>query len=179
MGVNLAAALWGFAEATLFFIVPDVLLSFVALRCLRAAWIACLFATAGALAGGALMYAWGSASPEDAVAALDRVPAVSVEMVERVRSDLERQGLWALMVGPFRGTPYKIYAVESAGLGVSLPVFLAVSVPARLVRFVLVSLIAAWLSERWFGSWSAGRKRWTLGCFWILFYAGFLVLMPS
>ncbi|MEE8522744.1 MAG: hypothetical protein V3T72_02335 [Thermoanaerobaculia bacterium] len=179
MGVSLAAALWGFAEATLFFIVPDVLLSFVALRRRRAALIACLFATAGALVGGALMFAWGSSDVAGAVAALDRVPAVSVEMVEQVESDLERQGLWALMVGPFRGTPYKIYAVESAELEVSLGLFLAVSIPARLIRFVLLSLIASWLSERLLGSWSLGRKRWAMGCFWVLFYTVFLLWMPS
>ena len=45
MGLSVAALLWGFAEATLFFIVPDVLLSAIAVRrgrgaALRAAGIA-------------------------------------------------------------------------------------------------------------------------------------------
>ncbi len=179
MGVNLLAAAWGFAEATLFFIVPDVLLSFIALRRTKVALLACLLATAGALAGGALMYAWGSSDPVQAVAVLDQVPAVSTEMVERVGSDLEHQGLWALMFGPFRGTPYKIYAVQSAAVDVPLMAFLAVSVPARSVRFVLVALITGWLSTSVLKSWSLRRKRWTMAGFWILFYAAFLALMPS
>ena len=32
MGLNRIALLWGFSEATFFFIVPDVLLSIVALK---------------------------------------------------------------------------------------------------------------------------------------------------
>ena len=41
------ATLWGFAEATLFFVIPDVLLSYVALSRLRPALKACGFATLG------------------------------------------------------------------------------------------------------------------------------------
>jgi membrane protein YqaA with SNARE-associated domain len=56
MGLMAAAALWGFAEATLFFIVPDVLLSIIAVRRgRRPAWIAMAWTIAGAIAGGALM----------------------------------------------------------------------------------------------------------------------------
>jgi len=45
----LVAALWGLAEATLFFIVPDVFLSLVALRDRRAALVACGWAIPGHL----------------------------------------------------------------------------------------------------------------------------------
>jgi hypothetical protein len=53
--VNGIAALWGLAEATLFFIVPDVWLTLITVWSPRKALIACLFALLGALAGGALM----------------------------------------------------------------------------------------------------------------------------
>ena len=49
---NAIASLWGFAEATVFFIVPDVLLSWLALRSPKSGLIACLFALLGALIGG-------------------------------------------------------------------------------------------------------------------------------
>ena len=51
LGVNLGAAVWGFAEATLFFIVPDVLLSWIALHAPRKALVACLWAVVGAPSG--------------------------------------------------------------------------------------------------------------------------------
>src|SRR3546814_3695958 len=46
--------LWGFAEATVFFVVPDVWISRRALSSWRAALRGCGFALAGALGGGVL-----------------------------------------------------------------------------------------------------------------------------
>jgi len=139
----LIAALWGFAEATLFFLVPDVYLSRVALEAPRRALRACLWALLGALVGGALMYGWGTAYPRAAEAALDAVPAIAWATVDGVRHDLAENGWIALFYGPLTGTPYKIYAVESGRLGKGLLPLLVVSVPARLVRFLLVTLLAA------------------------------------
>src|SRR3546814_12347528 len=48
--------LWGFAEATVFFVVPDVWISRRALSSWRAALRGCGFALAGALVGGVLLY---------------------------------------------------------------------------------------------------------------------------
>jgi membrane protein YqaA with SNARE-associated domain len=53
----LIAFIWGLAEATLFFIVPDVYLGFVALFDWRRALRALAAPIAGAVLGGALMYA--------------------------------------------------------------------------------------------------------------------------
>ena len=48
-----------------------------------------------------------------------------------------------MALGPVRGTPYKIYAVEWGARGGSVPAFLLVSVPARWLRFVLTTVAAA------------------------------------
>jgi len=45
--MNLVALSWGFAEATFFFIVPDVFLSRIALDRIRTAWAASVWATLG------------------------------------------------------------------------------------------------------------------------------------
>lgn len=139
MGINLAALFWGFAEATFFFIVPDVLLSWIALDRIRAAWAACLWATLGALIGGAVMYAWGAVAVNTASATLDYVPAISPQMCDSVAEQIRTQGAGALFVGPLTGTPYKIYAVQAGGAHLGLLPFLLISVPARLVRFALVT----------------------------------------
>jgi hypothetical protein len=55
MTLRLLALIWGFAEATVFFVVPDVLLTAIPVRDLRAASLACFLALLGALAGGTLM----------------------------------------------------------------------------------------------------------------------------
>lgn len=149
VGVNLSALAWGFAEATLFFLVPDVLLTWIALRHARAAWRACLWTLAGALVGGAVMYLWGATAPVWARAALEHVPAVSAAMCDDVAEQLRTQGTLALFVGPITGTPYKIYAVQAGAARTGLGTFLLVSVPARLLRFVIVTglvvLICRWL----------------------------------
>ena len=61
--------------------------------------IACLFATAGALIGGTVMYGWGRFDAATAVAVLDLVPAVSPTMIERVETQLTHGGLVTLVVG--------------------------------------------------------------------------------
>ena len=179
MGVKITAVLWGLAEATLFFVVPDVLLSFVAVRRLRPALIASLLAACGALAGGAAMYAWGAQDEPGAVTALQRLPAVGPTTIDRVDAELARSGLITLFVGPFTGKPYKIYAVKAAAKGVSLPLFLLISFPARALRFLLVSLVVNGLSMTVFGSWTLERRWMLVGVFWALFYFVFWTLMPS
>ena len=143
MGLMFAAACWGFAEATLFFIVPDVLLTAIAIRNRRAALWCCAYAALGALAGGALMYAWGSSSPEDALRAVDAVPAVNAAEIATAEEGLARHGVLGMLVGAFTGTPFKAYAVQAAEAGIPLATFLAATVPARLPRFVVVTLVAS------------------------------------
>ena len=75
--VAMLGLLWGFAEATVFFIVPDVLLGAVALFAPRAAPRVLAFTLAGALAGGALTYGVSSElDPSRSEAVLERVPTV-------------------------------------------------------------------------------------------------------
>jgi hypothetical protein len=91
-----------------FFVVPDVLLSWIALNQPRKAWIARGWAVAGALIGGTLMYAWGAADVDSALAALEHVPAVSPTMCDAVSEQFHTHGIIAIFLGPITGTPYKI-----------------------------------------------------------------------
>ena len=167
----LVAALWGFAEATLFFVVPDVFLTLVALRDRRAGLLACGAATAGAVVGGLLMYLWGRTDAGEASAALLAVPGIGRGMIQGVRSSLDSTGLLALFLGPLSGTPYKIYAVMSGDMGLGLAMFLVVSVPARGVRFIILTLATSWVSRRPLAAWTLGRKRIAAIALWIVFYA--------
>lgn len=135
------AFFWGFAEGTLFFILPDVPLSFVALFRPRRAVTHMAAILAGAVLAGAVMFSW-SAHSEDAIHAVARVPAVSPRMFEQADRDWSRYGVWGLSLGPVRGIPYKVYAVEAPRRS-RLTVFLMATVPARLWRFVLVWLCFA------------------------------------
>lgn len=168
-----ASAVWGFAEATLFFFVPDVLLTWFALdRPRRTAYAACAWAVAGALAGGAVMYAWGARDLPAASRALDAVPAVSAMDVLEVREELESGGLPTLFLGPLTAKPYKIYAVQAGAAGVSLAAFLLISIPARGVRFVLLTALTRWIVTRTPATgWSVGVQRAVHATAWAGFYA--------
>jgi membrane protein YqaA with SNARE-associated domain len=133
---------WGFAEATLFFVVPDVLLSLVSIFTVKHVWRHIAAAIAGAVAGGALMFFWAQTNPDSAVAAVKRVPFVTNQMFAHVETGFGTNGMVAVYVGPMTGTPYKIYAVEAPKF-VSFISFLLATIPARGWRFILVSLFSA------------------------------------
>lgn len=178
--MNLLALAWGFAEATLFFVVPDVLLSVVAVRKpVKDAMVACAYALGGALAGSVVMYLAGARWPAEAAAAMDYVPAVSAEMIDGVETSLREGGLWALLAGPVKGIPYKIFGVKAGALGLPFLPFFLVSVPARLVRFVLTILAASLISHRLLSHWPERRRLRALAIFWVVFYAAFWALMPN
>ncbi len=176
---NAIASLWGFAEATLFFIVPDVLLSWLALRSTKSGLIACLFALLGALVGGSAMWLWGRFDPDSARAIFELLPAMGVDSIVSVQKQLADSGITALFLGPLGGTPYKIYAVEAANLGYGLVIFLAVSIPARLTRFLLVTIVSGVASR-------VLRRRFSLRTvqmihvgFWAVFYTLFFTVMAG
>ena len=176
-GDGVVAGLWGFAEATLFFLVPDVQLTAVALRDLRGALRACLWAAAGAVTGGAVMWSWGAWAPAAAFAALEAVPAVSPEMLARVRGELLAGGWLAVVLGPSSGTPYKLYAATAGALGMSLPGLLAVTVPARLLRFVALTLVAAGVARGPLAGWPPRRRLALHAACWAVFYAAYFAWM--
>jgi len=179
-GTHAVAAAWGFAEATLFFFVPDVVLTWFALdRPRRTAYAACAWAVAGALLGGAVMYAWGAVDFPAAARALDAVPAVSAMDVVEVRQELETGGLPALFLGPLTAKPYKTYAVQAGATGVSLVAFLLISIPARGIRFVLLTAFARAVVHRTPARhWSLGVHRAIHATLWVSFYAVFWSLKP-
>jgi membrane protein YqaA with SNARE-associated domain len=141
--ILLVAFVWGWSEATFFFIVPDVLLTLLALRSLRTALIACLWATVGAIVGGAMTYDYANLHPASSREILTSIPGISDPMIGEVGAQLEEHGASAVFLGPLRGIPYKIYAVQWAWQRRPLLEFLLVSIPARAIRFLLTTLLAS------------------------------------
>ncbi len=176
MATKLIALLWGFAEGTLFFFVPDVYLGAVGLVDRRRAFSACFYALAGSLLGGTLMYYWGTVNAPGALRVLDAVPAISPVMIETVRAQLVEYGALGVFAGPIGGVPYKIYAVQASGAGVGLVAFLLISIPARVIRFIAVAMIAPPVVRK------LGRQktlRWNIAlllCAWSVFYAFYFII---
>lgn len=171
------AALWGFAEATLFFIVPDVLLTFLAQTSLRRALVASLAAAGGALTGGAALYAFAAADPETARAVLLAVPGISPELVSRVTVLLRGDLFVGLVAGALSGAPYKLFVAEAATMGVSPVTFLIASLPARLLRFALAALASWLIFAKLLGELSLRTRRWLLAGFRLFFYKKYFTVM--
>ncbi len=171
--MRLLLFLWGFAEATLFFVVPDAPISFLAIRGIRRALLGSACATAGAVVGGLLMYLIASLYPEATLSVVEKVPAVSWGMIERVMEEVPRTGAIAMFKGAFSGVPYKVYAAVFGASHFNLPTFLLVSLPARFLRFAMVSVAVGLLSR------IVPRKLHVplLAVGWVVFYALFWYLV--
>jgi membrane protein YqaA with SNARE-associated domain len=140
----LGAAAWGAAEASFFFLVPDILLTAaVVQRGLRSALLLSVTAAVFAALTGLAMYLWGAHDIAAAQAIMLEVPAVGPDLLARVRREFD--GAWPLhlLIGAVSGVPYKLYAVEAGSRHMPLWLFVPVSFAARLARFGLTVLLMA------------------------------------
>lgn len=139
----LVAFVWGVAEGTLFFVIPDVYVAWVALFHWPGGLRATLVSVAGSMVGGGLMYALAAQDGAAMAALLVQVPLISPQMVETVARRMEADGLRAMIGGPFGFIPYKVYAVQAGRQSLSLLLFLIMTVPARLTRILPATLTGA------------------------------------
>jgi hypothetical protein len=172
----LVAALWGLAEATVFFIVPDVWISFMALRGRRAGLSAVAGALAGAVAGGLAMAALARRDPAFALGLVDAVPGVTPAILARAADLAAAPQPWGMIAGALSGVPYKLFAVLLAG-DMAPAGFALASLAARAPRFLLI-LALVWLVVRLLLPRApAGVRRRVLLAVWVVFYAGFFAVV--
>lgn len=172
-GILWVGLAWGFAEATLFFLVPDVLFTVVALYSPRRSVKLVAFILLGAMAGGTVMFYLGIGNPARAESLVLHVPFVSTAMFAKTREGFQRDGLWTLAKAPGNGIPYKVYCVQAGQYG-QWPRFILISALARLERFTPFWLLSAALGlafrrrirRRPMFPAAAHAVLWTLGYAW-------------
>ncbi len=128
--------LWGLAEATIFFLVPDILITASALFSPRRSFFQTVAVLIGALIGGALLYTAADKFPDEAKSIVLSVPFIKEHLLDQSEHQWQDRGVLAPVLGSFSGIPYKTYAVN-APRHAALEVFLAASVPARFSRFLV------------------------------------------
>lgn len=172
------ALAWGFAEAVLFFVIPDVWIGYVALHGLRQGLLAGAWALAGALAGGAVVYLAAHHDPLRVLSLYEQLPAIDGGLVFRAIGHLDVSGGPGMVFGGFTGVPYKLYAASAEAAGMALPVFLSWSALARGLRFaafaLAAGLLARWLRPR-IGT-AKLRAAWLAAC--VAGYALYWTRMP-
>lgn len=178
--LDIAAFIWGVAEATLFFLVPDVILSYIGLRRgAKAATRASFIAAVGASLGGIVMYLWSTNDAATAREAVLAVPAISEAMAARAEAAMTQNWFLATLLGPLTSTPFKLFAILAPHAGAPLPLFALAAVAARAPRFLIVS-IGVSLIGRFLSRWlSEGQLLWVFIGAWLLFYVVYFALMPN
>lgn len=139
--------LWGFAEATAFFIAPDVWLT--ALICLRKSCRglqgAIAWAVSGAIVGGFLMYLFGQSEPGFASQFLDRIPGINLALIGDVRQQIQSHGIFSSVIGGIKGIPFKIYATQWGIQGGDIFLLVGAALIARGLRFIMSAVIAEFI----------------------------------
>jgi membrane protein YqaA with SNARE-associated domain len=175
--IALLAFAWGLAEAVIFFIVPDVLLTRIALTDLRRALVACVWTTIGALIGGSLLFL--AAAHGNAPALLHVyawLPGISNDLLVRTAQAVHTQGAFAMLPGALQGQPYKLFAVHASPAGVTFGPFILYSIVSRVARFGAASVVAAVIG-RLLPSQPARRLGQLHTLFWIVFYTWYFIAM--
>lgn len=172
-----SAALWAHAEAIWFFIIPDVLITWYALRDPRRLPLVLLAALGGAAVGGAQLYGLAANDPDGALLLVEAVPAIAPALIDRASAALAATGGPALLLGGVSGVPYKIYAALAPAQGMGLIEFLSWTLAARGLRFALAALVglAAGLMLR--GRPQLATRIWAGA--WIVGYTAYFHLMPD
>lgn len=180
-GATVAAFLWGLAEATFFFVIPDVLFTFTGIFAPAAAVRQSLWLVAGTVVGGAVMFRWGSVDAAAARRFLTRIPGISTGMVSRASRATEGRGLWAMVGQSWSFIPYKVFAVNAGALGTDLWAFLALTVPVRLGRVLVTALLAAAVGHWEREGVERHTTRWltAIAVLWVLVYATYAWMLSG
>jgi membrane protein YqaA with SNARE-associated domain len=139
----ITAFVWGLAEATLFFIIPDVYLGFVALFNWRRSLLGTAAAVVGAVLGGAIMYILAASQGSAIDQLIDHVPLINPQLIHTVSENMQESGLSVMINGPKQGIPYKVYAVQAGLQGHPFVSFLFFTIVARLTRILPLTLFFA------------------------------------
>jgi membrane protein YqaA with SNARE-associated domain len=176
---TLLAVTWGFAEATLFFIVPDVLLTRIAiLRGRRRAFRACGWAVVGSIVGGVLVYYAAAMGHSTGLTRwFDWLPGITPSLMAQAHDGLEDHGVGVLFRGAWSGIPYKLYAMQAGAMHIGWMMFLLASVAARAVRFAATSLLAWVLAKTVLRFCSRAYLQAVHVAVWVAFYAFYFIRM--
>lgn len=175
----ISAFIWGFSEATFFFIIPDVLLSYYAIRNndFKKIFLINIICITGAALGGAVIFIISSTDHSAVIDFMLAVPAIHTYMLQHVESEMNAGIFTALVTGPLFGVPYKLFAAF-APLHTNIFFFILFSIPARFTRFIIVSMFAFLLSHKIFNGLSVKVKTLIWLFVWIVVYVVYFSIHP-
>ncbi len=139
---DIVAFVWGFAEGTLFLVVPDVCFTLTTGLRLRRGLLQLVLAIAGGVLAGNVMYSWAAVNPRQAQSTVAAVPFIGAQMLEDTYQRFEARGGWAMLERPLGGVPFKVFAVLAPSR-IPYVEFLLFGIAARAERMLLSWIPAA------------------------------------
>ena len=169
------------AEASLFFVVPDLWLGLVALFAPRRVGWALVAIALGAVVGAALLTGLSLANPSGVSDLIGSLPGIAPADLSRARDELESSGLVAFLNGPVQGLPVKVYVHEASELGLSTPLTLVFTALNRIERIGLFGLVMALVGLAARGLLLRFPRTAVAGYVvaWIIFYVGYWSARPG
>ena len=123
------------------------------------------------------MFCWGNYDLKGTEEFLTQIPAIDEELLNKVEQQIDDDGVKATFFGPITGRPYKIYAVYAGAKDISFSSFLLVSIPARLLRFILLTWITWWIANKLLPKLQTRKQAFVLTAVWISFYSWYFAIM--
>lgn len=134
------AFLWWFLEATFFFIIPDVLISFLWVFLFKRKFKLIIFTVLWAVLWWLVTYSlWKYSILE--IYDLSYIYLINDTMISKVLSDVKDWYLW-IIISTIKWIPYKIQAITYWSLNIDVILFIFLSILARLPRFVITLFIS-------------------------------------
>ena len=134
---------WGLLEGIFLFIVPDVIVAYIALHNRKKGSYSLISSICGSLCSAIIMFYL--TARYDMAKFLLKIPLITQSLIDNVQQQFSLHGVSAVLSGPFSGIPYKIYSVEAALSHMPLSSFLLYSILSRLSRMlpliILISII--------------------------------------
>lgn len=173
----LVGFLWGLFEGTWFFVIPDIALSYFALRGWKQALVSTVATILGAMLAAILLF-WAfsifPATQSKIIQLWQSLPGFYPKMLEVAATHLHSENAKGLILGPNSGIPYRFYILEAYKQGISLFDLLSWTPIARIERIAIapiVVLILKFLLKKKFTEKTVNRS---LGVFifiyWIAIY---------
>lgn len=143
--------LWGLMESLWFFIVPDVAISFLALKGWRSALVSTVAAVLGAMLGAIILFLafrfWDVGAVEFFRKLWSSLPGYYDMMVQVAHGHLVAGGAKGLTAGPASGIPYRFYVLEALQLKIPILDILAWTPYARLQRIIIAPVMVLILRQ--------------------------------
>ncbi|MEP3045983.1 MAG: hypothetical protein ABJL55_07875 [Roseibium sp.] len=157
----------------MFFLVPDVLLTSLALKSFKRAAIAALAAALAAAFGGLLIWLCAHWVPVETKNILLIVPGISETTFGTVKVLFAHGAFSGMLQGAFSGIPYKVFAAEAGFTGINPILFVILTPIVRLPRFLVLSLVAWSLSQAIGTRLAPMTKLLMTLALWCVFYIGY------